>query len=293
MLAVLLAAPALWLFAYGSALIARKNGFAVMERRPSREPREDDLLFDDDEDEGDEGILALGAITHWWLSFARLDASPRRAPPAGARRVRAARWSRAPAAGAAPPNGSNRPSAPKRAMSPDGRARVEPEFFAAMVNDRSVSVDPDDDDVFDAIDDDDGLSTTSRRPAPCRAERQGAATSAPTPRPASRRRRRARLPGARVQREAQTSLIGSRQFEMPSLHFLSEPKNVVRDASLSKDALEQNARLLEGVLEDFGVKGEIIACPPRPGRHALRAGAGARHQIVARHRPVPTTSPAR
>ncbi|TJV08726.1 MAG: cell division protein FtsK, partial [Mesorhizobium sp.] len=54
------------------------------------------------------------------------------------------------------------------------------------------------------------------------------------------------------------------QFEMPSLHFLSEPKNVVRDASLSKDALEQNARLLEGVLEDFGVKGEIIHVRPGP-----------------------------
>ena len=51
---------------------------------------------------------------------------------------------------------------------------------------------------------------------------------------------------------------------MPSLHFLSEPKNVVRDASLSKDALEQNARLLEGVLEDFGVKGEIIHVRPGP-----------------------------
>ena len=51
---------------------------------------------------------------------------------------------------------------------------------------------------------------------------------------------------------------------MPSLHFLSEPKNVVRDSSLSKDALEQNARLLEGVLEDFGVKGEIIHVRPGP-----------------------------
>ena len=67
-----------------------------------------------------------------------------------------------------------------------------------------------------------------------------------------------------MQREAQTSLIGSGRFEMPSLHFLSEPKNVVRDSSLSKDALEQNARLLEGVLEDFGVKGEIIHVRPGP-----------------------------
>ena len=71
-------------------------------------------------------------------------------------------------------------------------------------------------------------------------------------------------PGSRVSREAQRSLIQSEGFEMPSLHFLAEPKNVKRDASLSKDALEQNARLLEGVLEDFGVKGEIIQVRPGP-----------------------------
>src|SRR4030095_15826126 len=59
-------------------------------------------------------------------------------------------------------------------------------------------------------------------------------------------------------------LIGLVRFEIPSLHFLSEPKNVVRDSSLSKDSLEQNARLLEGVLEDFGVKGEIIHVRARP-----------------------------
>ena len=70
--------------------------------------------------------------------------------------------------------------------------------------------------------------------------------------------------GNRVQREAQRSLIASDEFEMPSLHFLAEPKNVARDPSLSESALEQNARLLEGVLEDFGVKGEIIHVRPGP-----------------------------
>jgi DNA segregation ATPase FtsK/SpoIIIE, S-DNA-T family len=71
-------------------------------------------------------------------------------------------------------------------------------------------------------------------------------------------------PGARVQREAQTSLIGNDSFDLPSLHFLAEAKAVARDASLSQDALEQNARLLEGVLEDFGIKGEIIHVRPGP-----------------------------
>ncbi|MGX5843322.1 DNA translocase FtsK 4TM domain-containing protein [Mesorhizobium sp. ArgA1] len=264
-IAMVLIAPALWLFAYGSALIARKNGFAVMERTAELDPREDDLLFDEDEDEGDEGILALGAITHWWLSFRAW--MHRRAVRRQQERdeyepemeQRSTAWRRAAERVESAEFAESR-------MSPDGRARVEPEFFAAMVNDRSVSVDPDDDDVLDAgfdngdedveLDD----APVQRRAAPnakVQNFRSDAATrvAAPAPRPA---------PGARVQREAQTSLIGSETFEMPSLHFLSEPKNVVRDASLSKDALEQNARLLEGVLEDFGVKGEIIAVRPGP-----------------------------
>ncbi len=256
-LAVLLAAPALWLFAYGSALIARKNGFAVLEQPAAADPRDqDDLLFDNDEDEGDEGILALGAITHWWLSLRaylrrraarrreRDDFEPEMEPRASAWRRAAERVESAEFA--------------ESRMSADGRARVEPEFFAAMVNDRSASLDPDDADVFD--DDMDFAPEPARSAAPnakVQPFRSDAATrvAAPAPRP---------VPGARVQREAQSSLIGSEQFEMPSLHFLSEPKNVVRDASLSKDALEQNARLLEGVLEDFGVKGEIIHVRPGP-----------------------------
>ncbi|TPJ67479.1 DNA translocase FtsK [Mesorhizobium sp. B2-7-1] len=266
-IAVILAAPALWLFAYGSALIARKNGFAVMERAAAPDPREqDEMLFDEDEDEGDEGILALGAVTHWWLSFRaylhrraerrrreRDEFEPPMEPKASAWRRAAERVESAEFA--------------ESRMSPGGRARVEPEFFAAMVNDRSVSVDPADQDIFDEEDEDEDVdlddfddeAPVQRRGAGAKVQnfRSDAATrvAAPAARP---------VPGSRVQREAQTSLIGSDTFEMPSLHFLSEPKNIAKDASLSKDALEQNARLLEGVLEDFGVKGEIIHVRPGP-----------------------------
>jgi S-DNA-T family DNA segregation ATPase FtsK/SpoIIIE len=70
-------------------------------------------------------------------------------------------------------------------------------------------------------------------------------------------------PGRRAEREAQPSLLGRSEFELPPLALLSEPKksNV---GKLSADALEQNARLLEGVLDDFGVKGEIINVRPGP-----------------------------
>ncbi len=54
-----------------------------------------------------------------------------------------------------------------------------------------------------------------------------------------------------------------REWVMPSITMLSEPKKSV-GAKVSQDALEQNARLLEGVLDDFGVKGEIVNVRPGP-----------------------------
>ncbi|MGI9351423.1 MAG: DNA translocase FtsK 4TM domain-containing protein, partial [Rhizobiaceae bacterium] len=68
---------------------------------------------------------------------------------------------------------------------------------------------------------------------------------------------------SRITREAQPSLINT-EFELPSLHFLQEVPSTSKKVQLSANALEQNARLLEGVLQDFGVKGEIINVRPGP-----------------------------
>jgi DNA segregation ATPase FtsK/SpoIIIE, S-DNA-T family len=67
----------------------------------------------------------------------------------------------------------------------------------------------------------------------------------------------------RETRESQPDLLGRDTYELPPLSLLNEPKrtNVV---AISEDSLEQNARLLEGVLDDFGVKGEIINVRPGP-----------------------------
>jgi S-DNA-T family DNA segregation ATPase FtsK/SpoIIIE len=70
------------------------------------------------------------------------------------------------------------------------------------------------------------------------------------------------VPGRRAKSETQLSLLGS-GWEMPPLTLLTEPKTT-GGVKISADALEQNARLLEGVLEDFGVKGEIINVRPGP-----------------------------
>ena len=68
----------------------------------------------------------------------------------------------------------------------------------------------------------------------------------------------------RAAREAQPSLLPEDGFQLPPLHLLEEAKSIGRDPSMSDDALEQNARLLEGVLEDFGVRGEITHVRPGP-----------------------------
>jgi len=236
---ILLAPPALVLFAYGSGLAARRARPAAPARR-GQVPQEDD---GDDEDD-DSGTLALGALVHLWLSFTSLL---RRSIAHYRDNRRAASFGR---------DDDFVPSAvDRRVVMTTSRSRasasgerIEPGF----------APEPDEIDLDGDLDI--SAEMLGEEPArPGRVQNFRAPASArvgdPAPRP---------VPGARVQREAQTSFIGSGRFEMPSLHFLSEPKGVVRDVSLSKDALEQNARLLEGVLEDFGVKGEIIHVRPGP-----------------------------
>ena len=70
-------------------------------------------------------------------------------------------------------------------------------------------------------------------------------------------------PGKRVSREAQPSFLDKRAYQLPPMLMLAEAKRQIV-SKISEDALEQNARLLEGVLDDFGVKGEIINVRPGP-----------------------------
>ena len=52
-------------------------------------------------------------------------------------------------------------------------------------------------------------------------------------------------------------------YEVPPLSLLSAPPTV-RTQHLSNEALEENARMLESVLDDYGVKGEITSVRPGP-----------------------------
>jgi S-DNA-T family DNA segregation ATPase FtsK/SpoIIIE len=52
-------------------------------------------------------------------------------------------------------------------------------------------------------------------------------------------------------------------YELPPLSLLMNPVAITR-SQLSDDALEENARMLESVLDDYGVKGEIVSVRPGP-----------------------------
>jgi S-DNA-T family DNA segregation ATPase FtsK/SpoIIIE len=58
--------------------------------------------------------------------------------------------------------------------------------------------------------------------------------------------------------------LASGEYQLPSLGLLAEPTHVHDSPALSDEALEENARMLEAVLSDFGVKGRIVAVRPGP-----------------------------
>ena len=73
-------------------------------------------------------------------------------------------------------------------------------------------------------------------------------------------------PSRQAKAEAQPTLSFDEThpgFELPPLNLLENPQNIQR-LHLSDEALEENARMLESVLDDYGVKGEIVAVRPGP-----------------------------
>ncbi|MDO6585374.1 DNA translocase FtsK 4TM domain-containing protein [Salipiger sp. 1_MG-2023] len=73
-------------------------------------------------------------------------------------------------------------------------------------------------------------------------------------------------PSRRAQAESQSALGPQDQdsgYELPPLSLLGSPDAIERH-HLSDEALEENARMLETVLDDYGVKGEIVSVRPGP-----------------------------
>ena len=118
--------------------------------------------------------------------------------------------------------------------------------------------------IFDDLDDYDS-PPAPRRPAasvqnaPSRAiVAAPALVSAPAPAAAPRQANRERATAPRGRGDS------ARPYELPNLALLSEPKKPAGATKVSQDALDQNARVLEGVLDDFSVRGEIINVRPGP-----------------------------
>ncbi len=267
-LGILLALPATYFLVYSAGLIGvsdPEEDIAVPAPTPSKARTVRDEL--EDESEGIVMVIA-GALTHMrFTAQARL----RRLFGLSGRRKPASRHYDEPYDFNTDEFGTlNEPVRPK----PMSRTeRVEPSLDRSerrVVTAPPMSIDDDEEDDFldagrrpagimpEDDEDDDVAADWAPVPAPRKqppAQASGRVIPA-APRPKT---------GQRIEREAQASFVSDEEnFVLPPLHFLAEPKNVARDATLSADALEQNARMLEGVLEDFGVKGEIIHVRPGP-----------------------------
>ncbi|MBB4568055.1 FtsK/SpoIIIE family DNA translocase [Rhizobium leucaenae] len=263
----ILAIPAAWLMLFAAGVLGRslpedEEEEEEYENTPSRARN----VGDDDEDDDRGGFLAFGALMHsWYNTQARL----RRLFGMGPRKRRDHAFD-------APYDFNDDEfgtlNEPARAKAPVVRGeRVEPSMNGParrVVSPPSMSIDDDEDE-----DEDQSYERELPRPAGILPddEEDEWALGAASPKvpgghaghrvvPAAARPK----PGIRAEREAQTSFIRPYGFQLPAVHLLAEPKTIVRDATLSSDALEQNARMLEGVLEDFGVKGEIIHVRPGP-----------------------------
>jgi S-DNA-T family DNA segregation ATPase FtsK/SpoIIIE len=81
----------------------------------------------------------------------------------------------------------------------------------------------------------------------------------------SRVKREAARKTAAPEKRKQTALnLGGGEYQLPALDLLAEPVTVKDNHGLTDEALEENARMLEAVLTDFGVKGRITAVRPGP-----------------------------
>ena len=101
-----------------------------------------------------------------------------------------------------------------------------------------------------------------------------AATSADAAAPAAASGRLVRLvlprakpaaPGKRAEQEMQPALdlVSDQEPLLPPLALLAKPP-AVRTEAIDEEALSKNARMLEAVLEDYGVRGQIVQVRPGP-----------------------------
>ncbi len=67
-----------------------------------------------------------------------------------------------------------------------------------------------------------------------------------------------------AEKQAALDLGPSDVYQLPPLSLLALPDSKLVNKPLSEEALQNNARMLEGVLDDYGIKGEITRVRPGP-----------------------------
>jgi DNA segregation ATPase FtsK/SpoIIIE, S-DNA-T family len=121
----------------------------------------------------------------------------------------------------------------------------------------------DDEDDHEYEDDDEGAyhldadEPGAHRPEPIAATRLAERQS-------NRVRRDARVAAPKRPDKQPALNLASGDYQLPALGLLTEAPPVKNTHTLSDEALEENARMLEAVLTDFGVKGRITAVRPGP-----------------------------
>ncbi len=277
--AVILAAPAIALFWIGMGLgtarstapgkPAKVAGRAEPEPRDARDPdeeRETNPLVD----------VALGAMVHLGYSlrtaFRRARASHAEKRAADNAPYRDDEFEPSLDGRGAPQLERLEPAVVAEPRRIHSRTMPEPSFapeapVSARINARPSYDETELDYPDDAEDDDIPFVPEPAAPAVVNHRQQGDSRFHPVNPAAPRVAAPAPAPvqGTRVAREAQPSFLDEPgAFELPPLSLLAEPKHKGPSPEHAPERLEEMARQLEGVLEDFGVKGDIINVRPGP-----------------------------
>ena len=160
------------------------------------------------------------------------------------------------------------PEAGRRVSRTAPGARIEPVFSPSPRRAAEPRLDDEDEDPLPEVEEEPFEDAEAYEAEDAYAEEDEEAEDAAPPPPAPRvsRTNKPLKPGKKLKKDLQPgfSFTRSDEYEMPPLTLLAEPKRTGKPAELSDEALEQNARMLEGVLDDFGVKGQILKVRPGP-----------------------------
>ncbi|WP_375272325.1 DNA translocase FtsK 4TM domain-containing protein, partial [Sphingomonas sp.] len=129
---------------------------------------------------------------------------------------------------------------------------------------RRIRARADDDYLYDDEDEEQLEDSQALAPAPSRREARVEAPTEPEARPAPVIGERKLAPtAAKPKPQADATATSRDTYVLPTLDMLT-PAPVSNSGPVDKAALERNARLLETVLDDFNVKGDIVEVRPGP-----------------------------